>query len=183
MKYAFMAEHRDQFRLTSMCRVLKVQRSGFYAWRARPQSARSLADETLLLDIKHAFDVSHGIYGSPRIHRDLREAGIRCGEKRVARLMKQAGLRSLRGYTRPRYRAGRPALIAPNRLQQQFTVNAPDRAWVTDITYIRTYEGWLYLAVVLDLYSRAVVGWSMKPTLTTELALDALTMAVWRRRP
>jgi putative transposase len=178
-----MAEHSGQFQLTSMCRVLKVQRSGFYAWRMHPKSDRALADEALLSEIKRFFEDSHGIYGSPRIHRDLREAGIRCGEKRVARLMQQARLRSVRGYKRPRYKAGKPAVVAPNRLEQQFSVASPDRAWVTDITYIRTYEGWLYLAVVLDLYSRAVVGWSMKSTLATELALDALTMAVWRRRP
>lgn len=106
-----------------------------------------------------------------------------CGKKRVARLMQAAKLRSVRGYKRPRYRAGKPAVAAPNRLRRQFTVAHPDQAWVTDITYIRTYEGWLYLAVVIDLYSRTVVGWSMKPTMATELVLDALTMAVWRRRP
>ena len=97
--------------------------------------------------------------------------------------MRQEKLRSVRGYKRPRYRVGRPATTAPNRLQQQFTVGKPDKAWVTDITYIRTYEGWLYLAVVLDLYSRAVIGWAMQPTMTTELALKALMMAVWRRKP
>lgn len=166
-----------------MCRVLRIQRSGYYAWKARPKSARVLADEALLESIKASFDDSLGIYGSPRVHCDLREAGIACGEKRVARLMRQAQLRSVRGYKRPRYRVGMPATTAPNRLQREFTVAQPDQVWVTDITYIRTYEGWLYLTVVLDLYSRAVVGWSMKATMTTELVLDALMMAVWRRRP
>ena len=127
--------------------------------------------------------VSHGIYGSPRIDHDLREAGTRCGVKRVARLMRQIQLKSVRGYKRPRHKACKPAIAAPNRLGQQFTFAAPDQAWVTDITYIRTYEGWLYLAVVIDLYSRAVIGWSMKPSMATELALDALMMAVWRRKP
>lgn len=178
-----MAEHRAQFRLRSMCRVLKVQRSGYYAWKARPRSERALADEVLMAQIKQCFADSHGIYGGPRIHRDLREAGVRCGHKRVARLMRQAQLRSVRGYKRLRYRAGKPATATPNRLDQQFTFAARDQAWVTDITYLRTYEGWLYLAVVVDLYSRAVVGWAMQPTMVTELALDALTMAVWRRRP
>lgn len=178
-----MAEHRHQFRLTSMCRILRVQRSGYYAWLSKPQSARAQADALLLDDIKQFFEASTGIYGSPRIHRDLREAGMLCGEKRVARLMRQAGLRSVRGYKRPRYRAGKPATTAPNRLEQQFTTSVPDQVWVTDITYIRTYEGWLYLAVVLDLYSRTVVGWAMKPSMATELVLDALMMAVWRRRP
>jgi putative transposase len=178
-----MAEHQSQFHLSSMCRVLQVQRSGYYAWRSCPQSHRQQVDTALLVQIKQSFDDSHGIYGSPRVHRDLREVGMYCGQKRVARLMHQAQLRSLRGYKRPRYKAGRPASTAPNLLQRQFTFDHPDQAWVTDITYIRTYEGWLYLAVVIDLYSRMVVGWSMKSTMTTELALDALMMACWRRRP
>jgi putative transposase len=183
VKYVFMAEHHGQFRLSSMCRVLRVQRSGYYAWKARPKSQRTLADESLLLRIRQFFENSQGIYGSPRIHRDLREDGIGCGQKRVARLMRHAQLRSVRGYKRPRYKVGKPATTAPNLLRREFTVAQPDQVWVTDITYIRTYEGWLYLAVVLDLYSRRVVGWSMQPSMATELVLDALTMAVWRRRP
>ena len=183
MKYVFMAEHQGQFRLSSMCRVLRIQRSGYYAWKAAPKSARTLADESLMADIRKSFEDSQGIYGSPRVHCDLREAGIACGEKRVARLMRQAQLRSVRGYKRPRYKVGMPSTTAPNLLQREFTVAHPDQVWVTDITYIRTYEGWLYLTVVIDLYSRAVVGWSMKSTMATELVLDALMMAVWRRRP
>lgn len=108
---------------------------------------------------------------------------MKCGQKRVARLMRQGQLRSVRGYKRPRYRFGMPATTAPNRLQREFTVDLPDQVWVTDITYIRTHEGWLYLTAVIDLYSRMVVGWSMSSTMATELVLDALTMAVWRRRP
>jgi putative transposase len=183
VKYAFMAEHQGLFRLSSMCRVLRIQRSGYYAWKATPKSARTLTDESLMADIRKSFEESQGIYGSPRIHCDLREAGIACGEKRVARLMRQAQLRSVRGYKRPRYRVGIPSTTAPNLLQREFTVAHPDQVWVTDITYIRTYEGWLYLTVVIDLYSRAVVGWSMKSTMATELVLDALMMAVWRRCP
>ena len=178
-----MAEHKGQFRLCSMCRVLRIERSGYYAWKAEPKSKRTVADESLLVSIKRSFENSQGIYGSPRVHRDLREEGILCGEKRVARLMRQGQLRSLRGYKRPRYRVGMPATTAPNRLQREFTVALPDQVWVTDITYIRTYEGWLYLTVVIDLYSRAVVGWSMNATMATELVLNALMMAVWRRRP
>jgi putative transposase len=166
-----------------MCRVLRVHRSGYYAWKAQPKSKRTLADESLMASIKRSFEDSQGIYGSPRVHCDLREEGIVCGEKRVARLMRQAQLRSVRGYKRPRYRLGMPATTAPNRLQREFTVARPDQVWVTDITYTRTHEGWLYLTVVIDLYSRAVVGWSMKATMATELVLDALMMAVWRRRP
>ena len=178
-----MAEHKGQFRLCSMCRVLRIERSGYYAWKAEPKSKRTVADESLLVSIKRSFENSQGIYGSPRVHCDLREEGILCGEKRVARLMRQGQLRPLRGYKRPRYRVGMPATTAPNRLQREFTVALPDQVWVTDITYIRTYEGWLYLTVVIDLYSRAVVGWSMNATMATELVLNALMMAVWRRRP
>jgi putative transposase len=166
-----------------MCRVLKVHRSGYYAWKSAPLSQRALEDAKLLAEIKQFYEDSYGIYGSPRIHRDLREAGIRCGVKRVARLMSRAKIKSMRGYRRPRHTPGKPSIASPNRLQQQFTMNQPDAAWVTDITYVRTYEGWLYLAVVIDLYSRTVVGWSMKPTMATEIVLDALLMAVWRRKP
>jgi putative transposase len=169
--------------LSSMCRTLKVNRSGYYAWVNRPKSERALADERLLMTIRWSFENSHGIYGSPRVHRDLREVGIACGKKRVARLMRQAKLRSVRSCKHRRYRAGKPAVTAPNRLQQQFTVANPNQAWVTDITYINTREGWLYLAVVLDLYSRAIVGWAMQPRMTTELALKALMMAMGRRKP
>ena len=153
-----MAEHKSQFRLHSMCRVLRVHRSGYYAWKAQPKSKRTLADESLMASIKRSFEDSQSIYGSPRVHCDLREEGIACGEKRVARLMRQAQLRSVRGYKRPRYRLGTPATTVPNRLQREFTVAQPDQVWVTDITYIRTHEGWLYLTVVIELYSRTVVG-------------------------
>ncbi len=166
-----------------MCRVLKVHRSGYYVCLHEPQSTRAKANEDLTVKIREFYDQSMGIYGSPRIFCDLREAGVACSENRVARLMRAAGIKSVRGYKRPRYRVGKPALVAPNQLQRQFQHNDPDQAWVTDITYIRTHEGWLYLAVVLDLHSRAVVGWSMGPRMQTSLVLDALTMAVWRRRP
>ncbi len=114
---------------------------------------------------------------------DLREAGERCGKNRVARIMREHKIKALRGYKAPRRIVGRPSLIAPNRLNREFSVEEPNQAWVTDITYLRTWQGWLYLAVVIDLYARKVVGWSMKPTLAKELALDALLMAVWRRKP
>jgi len=166
-----------------MCRVLRVNRAGFYAWLRSPPSVRAQRDTELLPMIRRAYDASNGVYDSPRIHRDLREWGERCGEKRVARLMRAAGIRAIRGYQRPRYRGGHPATVAPNRLERQFTADRPDRVWVTDITYLRTHEGWLYLAVVLDLYSRRVVGWSMQPTLARGLVIDALLMAVWQRRP
>lgn len=162
----------------SMCRVLSVHRSGYYAWKLKPLSNRAIEDAALLVEIKRSYEDSYGIYGSPRIHYDLREAGIVCSENRVAKIMRNAKLKSIRGYRKPRYQSGRPSVASPNRLGQVFTVPQPDLAWVTDITYIRTYQGWLYLAVVIDLYSRSVVGWSMKPTMATEIVLDALTMAV-----
>jgi putative transposase len=183
VKYVFIAEHHGQLRLSGMCRVLRSKRSGYYACKAKPKSDQTVAHEALLVSIKQSFENSQGTYGSARVHRDLHEEGIRCGEKRVARLMSQAQLRSVRGYKRPRYKVGMPATTAPNRLQREFTVAQPDQIWVTDITYIRTYEGWLYLTVVIDLYSRLVVGWSMSSSMATELVLDALMMAVWRRRP
>jgi putative transposase len=178
-----MQAHHRLFRLTSMCRVLKVHRSGYYAWLREPLSARGKANEKLTTQIREFYDQSMGIYGSPRIFCDLKEAGVACSENRVARLMRAAQIKSVRGYKRPRYKVGKPAQVAPNQLERQFQHDEPDHAWVTDITYIRTHEGWLYLAAVLDLHSRAVVGWSMGARMQTSLVLDALTMAVWRRKP
>jgi len=163
--------------------MLQVARSGFYQWQHQPLSNRAIEDGRLLNLIKDSYDASSGVYGSPRVFLDLREVGETCGKHRVARIMKTQGIRALRGYKTPRHIVGRPSVVAPNRLNREFTVDAPDTAWVTDITYIRTWQGWLYLAVVVDLYSRKVVGWSMKPTLGREIVLDALTMAVVRRRP
>jgi len=183
VKYAFIEAHRHAHRIATMCRVLGVARSGFYAWVHRPLSEQALENRRLLELIRASWIASGGIYGSPRVVRDLREAGERVGENRVARLMKENKIRAIRGYKRPRHRAGKPAVLAPNRLKRQFTVARPDAAWVTDITYIRTWEGWLYLAIVIDLHSRMVVGWSMKATLARELVLDAVLMAVWKRKP
>jgi putative transposase len=166
-----------------MCRVLRVNRAGFYAWLGKPLSDRAIEDRKLLTKIRQFWQESGGVYGSRKIHRDLKEIGIAIGEKRVARIMREHRIRSLRGYKKRHYKSGKPSVVAPNRLQQQFTTAAPDQVWVTDITYIRTHEGWLYLAAVMDLYSRRVVGWSMQPTLARELVLDSLLMAVWRRRP
>jgi putative transposase len=166
-----------------MCRVLGVSRSGFYQWLAKPLSDRAIEDQRLLSLIRASYTGSSGVYGAPRVFLDLREAGETCGKHRVARIMRINNIKALRGYKAPRHIVGRPSIIAPNRLQREFTVEHPDRAWVTDITYIRTWQGWLYLAVVLDLFARKVVGWSMKPTLAKELVLDAILMAVWRRKP
>ena len=169
--------------MVSMCRVLKVHRSGFYAWIRGPLSARSEEDLRLVESIRIAYEESGGIYGSPRIYKELRERGERCEEKRVARIMRQHKIRAERGYKKPRFRSGKPDNVFANRLRESVEVWERDQAWVTDITYIRTYEGWLYLAVVMDLHSRMIIGWSMKSTLARKLVLDALLMAVWRRRP
>jgi putative transposase len=169
--------------VVSMCRVLRVHRSGYYSWIKEPLSARSKEDIRLLESIRIAYEESGGIYGSPRIYKDLRESGERCGEKRVARIMRQHKIKAERSYKKPRFRSGKPAKVFANRLREGVKVWERDQAWVTDITYIRTYEGWLYLAVVMDLHSRMIIGWSMKSTLSRELVLDALLMAVWRRRP
>lgn len=164
--------------------MLKVHPSGYYAWRAEPRSTRAKDYQRLLGLIKHAWLESGGVYGYRKIHADLRELGESCGRHRVARLMRAEGLRSQTGYRRRTgCYGGKPPTPAPNRLERQFNVSEPNKVWVTDITYIRTYEGWLYLAVVLDLFSRQVIGWSMKPRMSSDLAIDALLMAVWRRKP
>lgn len=170
-----------------MCRVLAVSVSGFYAWRTRSPCARAIADEALMLKIRVAHVESDRTYGAPRVHRDLRDAGLRVGKKRVARLMRQEGLVA----RRPRRWVATTLStheepIAPNLLARRFeigTVPALNRVWVSDITYVPTREGWLYLAVVLDLASRRCVGWAMRPHLQADLALSALRMAIAQRRP
>lgn len=183
MKYRFMNELRHSHPITTLCRVLQVARAGFYQWLHEPDSAHAKEDARLLSLIRDSYAASGGVYGSRRVLGDLREIGEQCGKHRVARLMRAHRLKAQRGYKAPRPIAGRPSLLAPNHLNREFSVDQPDKAWVTDITYIRTWQGWLYLAVVIDLYSRRVVGWSMKPTMTRELAINALLMAVWRRKP
>jgi putative transposase len=183
VKYRFINEHLDTYCVATMCRVLRASRSGFYAWLHQPLSDRAIEDERLLASIRDSYTASSGVYGYLRVFADLREAGETCGRHRVARIMRQHKIKALRGYKAPRHIAGRPSIIAPNHLNRAFTVDRPDQAWVTDITYIRTWQGWLYLAVVVDLYACKVVGWSMKPTLAREIVLDALLMAVLRRNP
>lgn len=160
-----------------------VSRTGFYSWLRNPFSTRDRENKRLLTLIQDSYEASGRVYGSPRVWADLREMGEIVNKKRVARLMREHNIRAVYGYKVPRTIYGRPSIISSNRLQRQFDVGQPDYAWVTDITYIRTWQGWLYLAVVIDLFSRKVVGWSMKPTLARELAVDALLMTVWRRKP
>ena len=167
-----------------MCKVMQLHPSGYYAWKATPQSPRAKDDQRLLGLLKQAWLESGGVYGYRKLTLDMRDLGERCGKHRVARLLKLEGLRSQTGYgRRPGVRGGKPALVAPNHLQRHFKVAEPNQSWVTDITYIRTHEGWLYLAVVIDLFSRQVVGWSMGSRIDTDLVLDALLMALWRRKP
>lgn len=183
LKYRFINEHRTVWGVMTMCRVLCVARAGFYAWLHNPVSARDKDNQRLLTLIRDSYSLSGGVYGYRRVHGDLNEIGETCGKNRVGRIMQLNRIKAVRGYKAPRRIAGRPSLVAPNRVQRQFTVVRANQVWVTDITYIRTWQGWLYLAVVIDLFARNVVGWSMKPTLSRELALDALMMAVWRRKP
>tara|TARA_R110000744_G_scaffold8064_12_gene27303 strand:- start:6 stop:671 length:666 start_codon:yes stop_codon:yes gene_type:complete len=164
-----------------MCRVLNVHRGGFYAWLKEPQSKAEKANLRLLKQIQASYVQSGGVYGSPRITHELRRSGESCGENRVAKLMKQAKLKANIGYKRRYFKSSTPHIAADNHLLQQFVVCEPDTAWVSDITYIKTNEGWLYLAVVLDLFSRKVIGWSMQQTMTTGIVIKALLMAVWRR--
>lgn len=166
-----------------MCRVLGVQRSGFYAWLREPKSARTIEDERLSTMIEYSFRLSDETYGSPRITDDLHDAGERASVHRVAQIMRDRGLKARRPRRQPRYVAGKPARWAPNLLQQNFFADGPDQVWVGDTTYIPTHEGWLYLCVIVDLWSRLVVGWSMKSTRSTELAIAALSMALMHRRP
>jgi putative transposase len=167
-----------------MCRVLGVSPSGYYAWRKRPASARAQADQRLLRQIRTAHEASRGTYGVPRIHAELAAQGIRVGRKRVARLMRAAGIvgvsRRRWTTTTERDRRARPA---PDLVERDFGVEGPDRLWVADITYVPTWAGFLYLAVVLDAWSRKVVGWSMATHLRKELVLAALEMALYQRRP
>lgn len=156
MKYRFVNEHRHQHAITTMCQVLRIARAGFYQWLHKPVSDREQENIRLLQLIRDSYAASRGVYGARRVFGDLREAGETCGKHRVARLMRAHKIKALGGYKAPRLIAGRPSIIAPNHLNREFTVDAPNKAWVTDITYIRTWQGWLYLAVVVDLYARKV---------------------------
>ena len=179
-----MRAHASEFRLRTMCRVLRVHASGYYAWLRSPVRARAREDRRVLGLIKQSWLEGGAVYGYRKVTRDLHDLGERCSRHRVARLMRHEGLRAQVGYgRRPRYRGGTTAAVSPNRLEQRFDVRAPNTHWVTDITYLRTHEGWLFLAVVIDLYSRQVVGWAMQPRMHTDLVLHALLAAVWRRKP
>ena len=182
MKYACIEANREGFPVRMMCRLLEVKPSGFYAWRRRKPSRRSVDNERLKGEIAAVHAESDGVYGSPKVRDELLERGEPVGRHRVARLMRELGLY---GCPKKRYKTTTDSrhnlLVADNHLAQDFTATAPNQRWVADITYIRTREGWLYLAVILDLYSRMIVGWSMGSRITRHLVMQALTMALNRR--
>ncbi len=184
MKFRFISDQRGTFNVGHMCKLFNVSRSGYHAWRNRPESRRSRENRAIEDKARVFHAASHGIYGAPRIHKDLTDAGVQCGKNRVARIMKEAGIRSR---TKRKFKAttnSRHNLpVAPNLLNRDFNVKSPDRVYVGDITYIWTNEGWLYLAVLLDLFNREVVGWSASNRMTRQLAIDALEMALGRRHP
>ena len=178
-----MSTNQATFPIATMCRVLAVSASGYYGWRRRPRSARSLEDAALTERIRAAHTASKGTYGAPRIHAELAAQGVRISKKRVARLMRACGLAGVsrrRGVVTTRRDGGRQA---PDLVDRNFSVDRPNSLWVADITYVPTWAGFLYLAVVLDAFSRRIVGWTMADSLATQLVLDALDMALAQRRP
>jgi putative transposase len=184
MKYRFIEAHHEEYAVKVMCRVLKVSRSGYYDWRKRKPSARDLANARLLRAIKRIFRRSRKTYGSPRIHAELKAQGTRCSRNRVARLMRKHGIRARRPRRRIRTTNSKHSQpIAPNLLDRQFTAEAPNQKWVADLSYIDTDEGWLYLATVMDLFSRRIVGWAMADHMETSLVEQAMRMALIRRQP
>ena len=182
--FRLIEAERASFSVPLMCRVLGVSRSGYYDWKGRPPSRRSREDAALTERIREIHHRSRATYGSPRVHAELRAIGICCSRKRIARLMRKEGLKGcLRSRKKRTTRRDGSAVPAPDLVRRNFTAIAPDRLWVADITYVKTNEGFLYLSFVLDAYSRRLVGWSMSSRLRTELVVDALQMALWRRKP
>ena len=183
-QYRFIQEQRSVYPVRVLCRVLGVSSSGFYAWRQQPRSRRAQRGEALLERIRAIHEQGRDVYGSPRVHEALRREGVRCSRKRVIRLRRQAGLQCQRRVRFKRTTHSDPThSVAPNRLAQRFTASRPNQVWLEDITDIPTDEGWLYLAAILDLFSRRVGGWAMGRRLTQELAIRVLKMALGQRRP
>jgi putative transposase len=184
VKFVFIAAEKAVYPVGVLCDVLEVSRSGYYAWSKRPEPARAKSDAQLKAQIAAVHEKSRHTYGSPRVHAALRGKGVRVGKKRVERLMREDGIKA---HQKRRFRrttdSNHTHPIASNILDRQFTVSAPNKVWVTDVTYISTHEGWLYLAAILDLFSRRVVGWATSATNDRALALDALELALRARRP
>ena len=184
MKYAFVIQHHPLFSVRAMCRCLRIHPSGFYAWLKNPLSKRAQEDNHQTKLIKNAWEENGKVYGYRKLHDDLLDQGETCCPNRAVRLANIAGIKAQIGYKRrPDKYGGKPSIAIDNTLGRQFDVVAPNTVWITDITYIKTYEGFAYLAVVIDLYSRRVVRWSMQGRQTTDVALQALPSAVWRRKP
>jgi putative transposase len=185
MRFRFVEDHRADYPVRVLCAALGISPSGFYAWRSRPESARAAENKVLLEQIRQVHGDSGGRYGSPRVHAALRARSIRVGRGRVERLMRRHGVRALAA--RPRRisttNSRHSFPVAPNLLRRQFTAAAPNKVWLADITYLPTDEGWLYLAAVMDLHTRRIIGWSMRDHLRAEGALAALQMAVQRQKP
>jgi putative transposase len=182
--HRFIRAEKATYDLRTLCHVLGVSRSGYYAWRCRPPSARAIADGELTQAIRRIHETSRGTYGWPRVHAELRYEGIRCSGKRVARLMRAAGLHGIPARGRRGLTRRRPGVAPhPDLVRRNFVATELDRLWVADISYVPTDEGWLYLATILDCCSRRVVGWSMSERLLSDLVVDALDMATSRRRP
>jgi putative transposase len=182
--YRLIEAEKANHPISLLCNVLKVSRSGYYRWKDRPPSKRVEEDAALTEKIREIHDRSRGIYGYPRVHAELRSLGVRCSRKRVARLMRKNGFRGcMRGRKKRTTRRDPRATPAPDLVKRNFAAAAPNKIWTADITYVGTQEGFLYLAFILDVYSRQVVGWSMASHLRTELVVDALEMALWRRSP
>jgi putative transposase len=185
MRFCFIEDRRDEYPVRTMCAVLGVSPAGYYNWRSRPESRRAVANRALLAEIKSIHRDNYGRYGSPRVHAALDAQGRGVSRGRVERLMRRHGIRAIMASPRRvRTTDSRHDLpIAPNLVQRNFTAAAPNQLWLADITYVQTGEGWLYLAAVMDLYSRKIVGWAMRDHLRAELAVAALTMAVQRQKP
>src|ERR1700757_3874751 len=185
MRFRFIEDRRADYPVTVMCDVLGVSPAGYYAWRARPESPRAAANRELVDDIKRVHRNTNGRYGSPRVHAALRAQGRGASRGRIERLMRRYGIRAIMAPPlRVRTTDSRHDLpIAPNLIARDFTASAPNRVWLADITYIPTAEGWLYLAAVMDLFSRKIVGWAMRDHMQVELASAALTMAIRQQRP
>lgn len=184
MRYQFINAEKADNNASRLCDLFKVSRAGFYAWKSRPTSLRSQEDKLLLAHIRSEFESSHRSYGRPRMVEELREAGFLVGHHRVGRLMRENGIQAIRTRKARRYYSHTPSLgFAPNLLKQDFTAMAANQKWSVDISYIETRRGWLYLAVVIDLYSRKVVGWTVSDRIKKDLALRALRMAIILRRP
>ena len=185
MSFRFIEDHRDAYPVRLMCAVLEVSPAGYYAWRDRPVSERAKSNATLLAAIRHAHRDSSGRYGSPRVHAVLQRQGGGASRGRIERMMRRHGIRAIMAPPRRvRTTDSRHDLpIAPNLIARDFSAPAPNRVWLADITYIPTAEGWLYLAAVMDLFSRKIVGWAMREHMQVELASDALAMAIQQQRP